>query len=284
MQGGMSTPPPAIHLVAGASRGIGRGIARALGAAGAAVVASGRSGEAGPRTDGRPETVEDAARDVWAAGGRGHPYVCDHTSEREVDGLVRWTLRRFGRLDVAVCAVWGGNEGYDGERYPDGSAWGTPFWRRPAGRFGRLMETGPYAALLLARAAAPAMAAAGRGLLVFVSVDTAGGYLGDLPTDAAKAATNRLALACAEDLRPHGVAVLALCPGYARTERVMEAGLGRDAVESPLYAGRAVAALCADPDVMALSGQTVFVADLAERYGFTDEDGTRPPRWRPSPA
>ncbi len=271
-----------IALVAGASRGVGRGVARALGEAGASVVVTGRSGEAGARTDGRPETIEDAAREIWAAGGRGYPYLCDHTSEREVDGVVSWTLRRFGRIDAAVCAVWGGNEGYDGERYPDGSAWGMPFWRRPARRYGGLLETGPYAALLLARAVAPAMVAARRGLLVFVSFDTAGGYLGDLPTDAAKAATNRLALACAEELRPHGVAALALSPGLVRTERALEAGLAGEGDESPLYAGRAVAALARDPDVLALSGQTLFVADLAERYGFTDEGGARPGRWRPS--
>ncbi len=102
-----------ICLVAGASRGVGRGIARALGEAGATVVVTGRSSEAGPRTEGRPETIEDAAHEVGAAGGRGHPYRCDHTNEREVDALVAWALRRFGRIDVAVSSVWGGNEGFD---------------------------------------------------------------------------------------------------------------------------------------------------------------------------
>lgn len=273
--------PDLIALVAGGSRGVGRGVAWALGEAGATVVVTGRSSEAAARTDGRPETVEDTAREVSALGGVGHPYICDHASEREVDGLAAWTLRRFGRVDVAVCAVWGGNEGYDGERYRDGSSWGTPFWRRPAGQFGRFMESGPYAALLLARAVAPAMVKAGRGLVAFVSFDTAGGYLGDLPYDMAKASLNRLALACAEELRPHGVAVVSLSPGFVRTERVEDAGLGAEATETPLYTGRAVAALAADPGVMALTGRTLFVAELAERYGFTDRDGSRPARFDP---
>jgi NAD(P)-dependent dehydrogenase (short-subunit alcohol dehydrogenase family) len=123
-----------ICLVAGASRGLGRGIAKALGEAGATVIVTGRSSEAGPRTDQRLETFEDTAREVEAAGGKGHPYRCDHINEREVDGLVSWSLRRFGRLDCVVDAVWGGNEGYDGERYPDGSQFGTAFWRRPVAR------------------------------------------------------------------------------------------------------------------------------------------------------
>jgi NAD(P)-dependent dehydrogenase (short-subunit alcohol dehydrogenase family) len=270
-----------ICLVAGASRGVGRGIARGLGEAGATVVVTGRSSEAGPRTDGRSETIEDAAREVETAGGRGHPYRCDHVNEREVDGLVSWTLRRFGRIDVAVSAVWGGNEGFDGERFADGTRWGDPFWRRSAAGFVRAMETGPYAALLLARAVAPAMVAARTGLLAFVSFATDEAYLGDLPYDLAKASLNRLAFACAEELRPHGVAAVSLTPGHVRTERVVDAGMAEAATESPLYAGRAVAALAADPEVGRWSGRNLYAADLARAYGFTDADGRQPERFRP---
>ncbi len=227
--------------------------------------------------------MEDTAREVDLAGGRGHHYLCDHTSERAVDGLVHWGLRRFGRLDVVVSSVWGGNEGFDGTRYPDGAAWGTPFWRRSPQPFGHLMESGPYAALLLARAAAPAMAAARRGLIVLVSFDTAEGYLGDVFYDAAKAATNRLALAFAADLAPAGVTALALSPGHVRTERAHDAGLGADATESPLYAGRAVAALAADPAVARHAGLTLHAGALARLYGFTDADGSQPAPARPRP-
>lgn len=268
-----------ICLVAGASRGVGRGIARALGEAGATVIVTGRSSEAGPRTDQRLETFEDAAREVDLAGGKGHPYRCDHTSEREVDGLVSWALRRFGRLDCVVDAVWGGNEGYDGERYPDGSAYGTPFWRRPAGRLGQSFEAGVYAQLLLARAVAPAMVQMRSGLIVTVSFDTAPGYLGDIFYDVAKAATNRLNLAMAQELAPFGVTALGLSPGHVLTERVRDAGLAADTTETPLYAGRAVAALAADPQVARHAGRVLHVADLARLYGFTDRDGSQPGRY-----
>jgi NAD(P)-dependent dehydrogenase (short-subunit alcohol dehydrogenase family) len=265
-----------VCLVAGASRGLGRGIARALGEAGATVIVTGRSSEAGPRTDQRQETFEDAAREVEAAGGKGHPYRCDHTNEREVDGLVSWALRRFGRLDCVVDAVWGGNEGYDGERYPDGSAFGAPFWRRPVARLGQNFETGVYAQLLLARAVAPTMVQMRKGLMVTVSFDTQGGYLGDVFYDLAKATMNRLTLAMGAELEPFGVTALGLSPGHVLTERVRDAGMAGQTTETPLYAGRAVAALAADTDVARHNGQVLRVADLARVYGFTDRDGSQP--------
>lgn len=268
-----------VCLVAGASRGVGRGIARGLGEAGAIVIVSARSSETGPRTEMRPETIEDAARMVDAAGGEGHHYVCDHTSERAVDRLVHWALRRFGRIDVAVSSVWGGNEGFDGERYPDGAAWGTPFWRRSSQGLRRFLEAGPEAGMLLARSVAPAMVAARRGLLVFVSFESDGAYLGDINYDLAKAVTNRMAFACASELKPHGVTALVLSPGFVRTERVRDLGHGEQATESPLYTGRAIAALAADPEVMARFGSLQHVADLARVYGFTDDDGSQPERF-----
>ncbi|PZU93074.1 MAG: short-chain dehydrogenase [Chelatococcus sp.] len=270
-----------ICLVAGASRGVGRGVARALAQAGATVIATGRSSEAGARTDQRPESIEDTAREVEALGGSGHPYRCDHTVEREVDGLVSWALRRFGRLDCVVDAVWGGNEGYDGERYPDGSAFGAPFWRRPAARLGQVLESSVYAQLLLARAVAPAMVRMRAGLIVTIGFDTAQGYLGDVFYDLAKAAANRLTLAMAHELSPFGVTALGLSPGHVLTERVRDAGLAEAATETPLYAGRAVAALVADPDVARHAGAVLSVADLAGLYGFGDADGSRPERYVP---
>jgi len=268
-----------ICLVAGASRGLGRGIAKALGQAGATVIVTGRSSEAGPRTDHRPETFEDTAREVEAAGGKGHPYRCDHTSERAVDQLVSWSLRRFGRLDCVVDAVWGGNEGHDGERYLDGSAFGTPFWRRPVARLGESFEGGVYAQLLLARAVAPAMVQMRQGLIVTVGLDTAPGYLGDVFYDLANAAMNRLSFAMAQELRPFGVTALGLSPGHVLTERARDAGIEAETTETPLYAGRAVAALVGDAEVARHAGQVLHVADLARLYGFTDADGTQPGRF-----
>ncbi len=267
-----------VCVVAGGSRGVGRGIARALGEAGATVVVTGRSTESGARTDGRRESIEDTARLVEEAGGRGHPYRCDHTIEREVDGLAAWVLRRFGRADVVANAVWGGNEGYDGKTYADGSAYGTPFWRRPASQFVTFIETGAYAQLITARAFAPGMVGRGSGLFVSVTfADDA--WLGDIFYDLAKAAMCRLAFGMAAELAPHGVTSVALSPGFVRTERVVEAGLTDEATESPLYAGRAAAALAADPGVARWNGRALHAGDLADVYGFTDEDGTRPRRF-----
>lgn len=271
-----------ICLVAGASRGVGRGLARALGEAGATVIVTARSSETGPRTEMRAEAIEDTARAVDAAGGRGHHYLCDHRSERATDALVHWALRRFGRIDVAACSVWSGNEGYDGERYPDGAGWGTPFWRRSAEPYIGLLEAGPLPALLLARAVAPAMVAARAGLLALVSFGTEE-YLGDVFYDSAKAATNRLTLAFAQELAPHGVTALGLSPGFVATERARDLGHIQHATESPLYAGRALAALAADPDIADRAGAVLHAGDLARVYGFTDADGTRPERFRVGP-
>ena len=272
-----------ICLVAGASRGVGRGLARALGEAGATVVVTARSSETGPRTEMRSEAIEDTARLVDEAGGRGHHYLCDHRSERATDEMVHWMLRRFGRIDVAACAAWGGNEGFDGQRYPDGAGWGTPFWRRSVESFLGFMQVGPLPALLLARAVAPAMVAARAGLIVLVSFDTEDGYLGDVFYDAAKAATNRLALACADELAPHGVTVLGLSPGNVATERAREIGQDGLPTETPLYAGRALAALAADPEMARHAGRVLHAGDLARTYGFTDADGTRPERFQVRP-
>jgi NAD(P)-dependent dehydrogenase (short-subunit alcohol dehydrogenase family) len=270
-----------ICLVAGASRGVGRGIARALGACGATVIVTGRSSETGPVTDGRRETIEETSRLVDLAGGRGHHYRCDHTKEREVDELVNWARRRFGRIDLCAIAVWGGNEGYDGERYPDGSRFGTPFWRRPVARLGQVFESGVYAQLMLARAVVPTMIAQKAGLIVTVSFDTDGTYLGDAYYDLAKAAMNRLSFVMGEELIEHGVTALGLSPGFVRTERVRDAGLSDEATESPLYAGRALAALAADPDVKRHAGHVLTVADIARTYGVQDEDGSQPDRFIP---
>lgn len=268
-----------LGVVCGASRGVGRGLALGLGEAGATVIVTGRSSEAGAVTDGRAETIEGTARAVSTAGGRGFPFRCDHCDPRQIDLLAQYVRRQAPAPDVLALNVWGGNEGYDGERYGDGSSWGAPFWRRPPAMFGRMLETGVYANLLTAQALVPAMVAAGRGVVAVITADSDGTYLGDAWYDMAKAAMARLALAMAADLAGTGVTALALSPGFVRTERVMDAGLAEAATETPLYAGRALAALAADTGVARWSGRVVHAADLADMYGLTDEDGARPRRF-----
>jgi NAD(P)-dependent dehydrogenase (short-subunit alcohol dehydrogenase family) len=268
-------------LVAGGSRGVGRGIALALGEAGARVIVTGRSSEAGAATDARPETIEETARELSARGGEGLLFRCDHAEQREIDALMGYVRRVAPKLDLAVLNVFGGNDGFDGERYPDGSAFGTPFWRRPAARLGRLMETALYANLLTAQALAPFMVAARKGLIIVTTFDAGGAYLGDAFHDLAMASTARLAFVMAKDLAPHKVTVLALSPGLVRTERAVAAGLGEEAKESPLYAGRVVARLAGDDGVARFAGQVLHVADLARLYEVRDVDGSQPARYKP---
>ena len=269
-----------ICVVAGASRGLGRGIAQALGEAGATVIVTGRSSEATARTDNRRETFEDTARLVDASGGIGHPYRCDHRNEEEVDRFAHWCLRRFGQIDAVVGCIWGGNDGFDGEHYRDGSRWGDPFWRRPTRLMNTMLESGFYAQYLTAKAFAPAFAGARRGLMAFLAWDDDGDYCGDPFYDMANAMTARLAVVAHAQLHPFGATAVALAPGFVRTERVVDAGLGDEATETPLYAGRAICALLGDTAVARHGGQMLHVAELARHYGFTDVDGTQPSRHR----
>lgn len=269
-------------LVAGASRGVGRGVALALGEAGATVIATGRSTRFGYRTEGRQETVEDTVEDIDAAGGSAYPYVCDHTDTKALQELATWLLRRHGAPDVVVFAVWGGNEGFDGSRYADGSSWGAPFWQRGLEGLERALETGAYAYFATLRALVPLMAKRGTGLVVAIGFDGEGAFLGDAWYDLGKATIRRASEIAAHELAPAGITALHLSPGHVGTERVAEAGHGT--VETPVYTGRAVAALAADDDVARFSGQSLFVADLAGTYAFTDADGGRPERLRIEPS
>ena len=233
-----------------------------LAEAGATVICSGRSTRFGYRTEGRHETVEDAAEAVKAAGGEGHPYICDHTDPKALYDFASWVLRRFGPPSLVACAVWGGNEGYDGENYADGSRFGTPFHERSLQPFETAMLTGPYAVLATARAFAPVMIRQGVDCS-FPSVSMRKGRcwrrllrsreIGDPASE-----------------RDHGGRTRQARPGLRPPDTGIRAdgaraggGHGEQATQTPLYVGRAVAALAALPDPAGLNGQSLFVADLA---------------------
>lgn len=256
----------------GASRGVGRGIARALGEIGATVYVTGRTVRGAPATDALPGDVETTAREVDEAGGEGIPVRCDHADDEDVERLFAAIGERHGRLDLLVNNVWGGYEGYD-------SSFDASFWEQPVERWDRMFVVGARAHFTASRIAAPAMIEHGSGLIVNISFGHRGRYLGSVPYDVAKAAVDRLAFAMARDLRPHGVAALSLYPGFVRTERVERGASEKElaSTESPLYTGRAVAALARDPGVLDKTGRSFAVGDLAREYGFTDADGSRPP-------
>jgi NAD(P)-dependent dehydrogenase (short-subunit alcohol dehydrogenase family) len=277
-----------VAVVTGASRGAGRGIAIELGAAGATVYVTGRSTREQPAQsygqimslsglDTMPGTIDATAEAVSREGGVGIAVRCDHTREDEVQALFEQVQREQGRLDLLVNNAWGGHESFDGQ-------FETPFWKHPLSHWDSMMDRGVRNHLLASRAAAPILVRQGHGLIVATTFWDRDRYLrGNLYYDLAKAAINRLAFGVAQELQPHGVASLAVSPGWMRTELVLAGHQTDEAhwqerpalarTESPRYLGRAVAALAADADVMQKSGSVLRVADLAREYGFTDVDG-----------
>src|SRR6516165_2020413 len=261
-------------VVTGASRGVGLGVALALGEAGATVYVTGRS-EAGATTEGLPGTVHEAAEAVTRRGGQGVAVRCDHAADAEVEALFARVGREQGRLDLLVNNVWGGYEQQDWARFA------APFWEQPLRHWSGMFESGVRAHLVAARLAVSLMLSHRQGLIVHTTAWDRDKYLGNLFYDVAKAAVNRLAFGMARELEPHQIAVVALAPGFVGTERVRAAfaGAGRvpENLESPEYAGRAVVALTGDANVMAKSGRVLTVGQLAAEYGFTDVGGRQWP-------
>jgi NAD(P)-dependent dehydrogenase (short-subunit alcohol dehydrogenase family) len=250
-----------VSVVTGASRGVGRGVSLALGDAGATVYVTGRS------------TVAETAAEVSARGGRGIPLRVDHTDDRQVDALFARVREEAGRLDLVVANAWGGYADHDHRTF------GAPFWQQPLSRWQTMFEAGLRLQLMTAWFAVPLLLEQGQGLVVLTGGwDDPGVYLGNLFYDLSKFATSRLVATLAHEVRPHGISVLGVYPGFTRTEAVV-AGFAAAGMEppplahSPEYVGRAVAHLAADPDVAALSGEGFQVATLAGRYGFVDVDG-----------
>ena len=270
-----------VAVVAGATRGAGRGIACMLGAAGATVYCTGRSVRGQPATAGRSETIEETAEMVAAAGGRGIAVRTDHTVEEEVERLFARVRTEQGRLDVLVNDVWGGDALTE---------WGSPFWTLSIPRGQELVERAVHSHIITSRHGAPLMVERNAGLIVEVTDGDTHGYRGNLFYDLAKSAVIRLAYAMAADLHAHRVTALAITPGFLRSEAVLDSfgvteASWRDAIdkdpyfaesETPCFVGRAVAALAADPDVAKKSGRLFSSWGLAKEYGFTDLDGRQP--------
>jgi len=261
-----------VAVVTGASRGVGRGVALALGDCGATVYVTGRSSRAHARA-GTPGTVEDTADEVTARGGSGVAAPADHTDDAQTAGLfARVGAEQRGRLDLVVANAWGGYEAGTGD-------FTAPFWEQPLARWDAMFAAGLRAQYACARAAAPAMIENATGVIALTGgTDLAGHYLGNVPYDVVKAASSRLVVALAHELRPHGVAAVGVYPGFTRTEAVV-AAFAKQGTEpppethSPEFVGRAVAHVLADAGRMRLSGGGAQAATLARRYGFADVDG-----------
>jgi NAD(P)-dependent dehydrogenase (short-subunit alcohol dehydrogenase family) len=272
-----------VALVAGGTRGGGRGIATELGAAGATVYVTGRSSTTAGRSDlDRPETVEETAERVTDAGGRGIAVRTDHGEPAAVRALVdRIAAEQDGRLDILVNGVWGGDPLTD---------WDHPLWEQDLDRGLRLLRRAIDTHIITSRYALPLLVARREGLVLEITDGDSARYRGSFFYDLAKSSVIRLAFAQAAELRPYGIAAVALTPGFLRSEALLEGfgvtednwqeGAAKDQhfafSESPAYLGRAVAALAADPEIMAKSGRALATWNLSREYGFTDADGSRP--------
>ena len=262
-----------IALVTGASRGVGRGIAHELGAAGATVYVTGRSVSDNATPEDLGGNVNSTAALVTQSGGVGIPVRCDHTDDGDVEALFERIRDDQGRLDILVNNVWGGYERFGDEDFS------APFWEQPMWRWSLMFDAGVRAHYVASCHAVPLMVPQGRGLIVNISAGDEGKYRGWVMYDTAKEAVDRMAFALAQELRPHGITALALYPGLTRTERVERFASEEELAssESPRYAGRAIVALATDSDVMGRSGGAYKTGELAREYGFTDIDGTQPP-------
>jgi NAD(P)-dependent dehydrogenase (short-subunit alcohol dehydrogenase family) len=279
-----------VALVAGATRGAGRGTAVALGEAGATVYCTGRS-TTGRRSEyDRPETIEETAELVTAAGGEGVAAVVDHLEPHQVEALVRRIDEERGRLDLLVNDMWGGEKLVE---------WNTPVWQHDLDNGLRMLRLAIDTHLITSHFALPLLIRRPGGLVVEMTDGTreynAGRYRLSTFYDLAKSAVIRLAFAQSVELEKHGCAAVALTPGWLRSEMMLEIYGVTEAnwrqarrgsphfvaiSESPRFVGRAVAALAADPDVQRRNGESLSSGDLAREYGFTDVDGSQPDAWR----
>ena len=276
-------------LVAGATRGAGRGIAVELGAAGATVYLTGRTTRTQRSEYNRPETIEETAELVQHAGGRGIAVQVDHLDPAQVQALVARIEREQSRLDVLVNDVWGADFLIE---------WNVPVWEHSLERGLRMLRLAIDTHIITSHFALPLLIKNPGGLIVEMTDGTAdynnANYRLSLFYDLAKTSVIRMAWAQAQELRPHQCTAVALTPGWLRSEQMLDNyGVSeanwRDAIakqphfvitETPRYVGRAVAHLAGDPEVERWSGQSLSSGQLAKVYGFTDLDGSQPDAWR----
>lgn len=259
-----------VVVVTGASRGVGRGIAVALGAEGATVYLSGRTMDG--VGEGLGGSLRETADEIDARGGRGIPVRCDHETDEDVQALFARVESEQGRCDILVNNVFA---------IPSGEMFGTAFWKQPIGFWDTMHRVGLRSHYVASVYAAPLLLKS-QGLIANISSFGGASYQVNVAYGVGKAGVDRLARDMARDLKPHGVCSVALYPGVVRTERVLagELPFSTEVSESPEFTGRAIAALFADPKRMDKTGRVHVVAELAEEYGFDDVDGTRPPSLR----
>ena len=259
-----------VALVTGASRGIGKGCALELGAAGATVYVTGRTLEEGSAP--LPGTIATTAQEVTVLGGHGIAVRCDHRNDDDVEALFARVEAEQGRLDVLVNNAF---------LIPRELTSGLPFWQTPISNWDDMIDVGTRSAYMASRLAAQAMVPRKQGLIANVSSSGAAEYAWHVAYGVGKAALDRITADTAHELRAHGVSVVSLWPGLVLTERIQRVGeampdLDTSRAESQRFTGRAIVALAADPNVHQKTGRALASRDLADEYGFTDVDGKLP--------
>jgi NAD(P)-dependent dehydrogenase (short-subunit alcohol dehydrogenase family) len=259
-----------VAIVTGASRGIGKGCALELGAAGATVYVTGRTLEEGSAP--LPGSVGETAAEVTELGGRGIAVRCDHRDDALVEALFERVRHEQGRLDVLVNNAF---------LIPRELTSGRPFWETPVSNWDDMLDVGTRSAYVASRFAARMMIERGRGLIANVSSSGAAEYAWHVAYGVGKAALDRLTADTAHELRSHGVTVVSLWPGLVLTERIAQVSRAMPAfdtsgAESQRFTGRAIVHLAADPKVLEKTGRALASRDLADEYGFRDVDGKLP--------
>ena len=294
-----------VAVVAGATRGAGRGIAAALGEAGATVICTGRTSclrdiESDYR---RPETIEETAELVTSLGGKGIAVAIDHLLADEVKTLAEQIHKQFGKIDILVNDIWGAELLKGGP-----SEWNTPVWELDLAKGLRILRLAIDTHIITSKYFLPLLISQPGGLVCEITDGTmkynASHYRISVYYDLAKVAVSRLAFSQGHELAPYGATAVAITPGWLRSEMMLDNfGVSqdnwRDALdparaeknqpvappdfalsESPRYVGRAVVSLALDPDRRRWNQQSVSSGELARVYGFTDVDGTSPDIWQ----
>jgi dehydrogenase/reductase SDR family member 1 len=264
-----------VALVTGASRGLGKGIAQALGEAGAIVYVTGRTENVTNATVPLPGTIHETAEIVSQSGGQGIAVRCDHSQDDQVQALFERIKTESGRLDILVNNVW---SGYQAMQRGKGG-FETPFWKMPPTFWDTMFTVGVRGQYVASVYAAQMMVEQQSGLIANISYSAGTRYVSNVAYGVSKAAVDKMAQDMAHELRRYGVAVVSLWPGHVRTEMVLARRGGKPLpyAETPHFVGRSIVALAQDGQVMAKSGQILNTRQLAREYGFTDIDGTVPP-------
>jgi dehydrogenase/reductase SDR family member 1 len=260
-----------IALVTGASRGVGRGIALALGGAGATVYLTARTMNEGSGPVSLPGSLESTAAEIAELGGKAIPCKCDHRLDSQVQKVTSRIDREQGQLDILVNNAWGGYEPIHRDEFYQGR-----FWERPTQEWDEVFDVGVRSCYVASSLAIPLMLKAPEALIVNISFYSFSHDHGRVVYQAAKLSVDKMTYDMARDLRGSKVSCVSLWPGYVRTEGVMRFDTPKTDTESPWYAGRAVVALASDVAVSNRSGQIQLVGELAREYGFVDEDGLQP--------